>query len=816
MQASIKWLKEYVEFTETPEVLGEMMTMAGVPVEGITDLGAGIDKIVTGKIVGIEKHPNANKLSVCNIDVVTEQLVIVTGATNVRVGQVVPVALVGAKLPSGLEIQPTDLRGIISYGMLCSSTELNIDSKLLSAEAREGIYILSADTPIGMDIKEALGLDDVVLEFELTANRADCFSVLGLAREVAVLTGGKLKKPMINFQENASDKATNLVKVAINEPSLCSRFAVRVLEDVQVGPSPKWLAHRLQAVGMRPINNVVDVTNYVMLEMGQPMHAYDYNLLSKHSLTVRKAYPGEKITTLDEVKRELTPEMIVIADDIQAVGVAGVMGGLATEVSMSTKTVVLEAATFDGVSIRRTSRALGLRSEASGRFERGIDTANSTRALDRAAQLLAGMGACKVCPEIVESYPTMSLPRQITFSPTKVNAYLGTKIDKIVMLTILRNLGFEVNNHSNMNEVIDDKVTVNVPTWRGDVHGHADICEEIARIYGFNNIPTTTPHGNIMGGGQGYTQSIVDSIKTTLTGIGFDEIISLSFSHPQTLDKLNIEADSVLRKAITVLNPITDELPILRTTLLGGILETIVRNISRKNEDIKIYELGAVYLPKQLPLSSLPKEPLMLCGALVGKRNEMIWNTERDAVDFYDAKGTVELLLAALGIVDYTITVGEHASLHPGKTAIFTKNDQTLATVGEVHPKVLGDFGINRKVYLFEINVEQVASQAILRTAYQALPKFPAINRDLAVVLSTDVSADRVMQGIVSSAGPLLSEVRLFDVYTGEQVEAGSRSLAFSLTYRHQERTLTDSEVDVFHKNVIEYLDKTLMAKIRS
>lgn len=811
MQASIKWLKEYVEFTETPEVLAEMLTMAGVPVEGITDLGKGIDNIVTGKIIEIEKHPNATKLSVCTIDVGREKLTIVTGATNVKVGQIVPVALVGAKLPSGLEIQPTDLRGLMSYGMLCSTSELNIDSKLLSAEAREGIYILSADLPVGMDIKEALGLDDVVLEFELTANRADCFSVLGLAREVAVLTGGTFKKPMLSVHETATEKASQLVKVVIDEPALCSRFAVRVLQNVKIGPSPKWLAHRLQAVGMRSINNVVDVTNYVMLEMGQPMHAYDYNLLSKHSLTVRRAYPGEKITTLDDVKRELTSEMIVIADGIQAVGVAGVMGGLATEVTATTQNVVLEAATFDGVSIRRTSRALGLRSEASGRFERGIDTANSVRALDRAAGLLESMGACTVCPDIVESYPNMLLPRQITFLPAKVNAYLGTDIPTEIMVDILRRLEFGINSQTD-----PSKVTVNVPTWRGDVHGHPDICEEIARIYGFNKIPTTTPGGNILRGGQEYVQSIADSVKTILTGAGFDEILSLSFTHPQIFDKLNIEANSALRRAITVLNPITDDFPILRTTLLGGLLETVVRNISRKNEDIKIYELGAVYLPEQLPLNALPKEPMMLCGALVGKRNELSWNAGRDAVDFYDAKGTVEVLLSSLGIIDYEVVAGEHASLHPGKTAIFTKNGHLLATVGEVHPKVLDDFGINRKVYAFEINVETLSSQVVLLTSYQSLPKFPAINRDLAVVLSTDVTVDQVIKGIKASAGPLLSDVRLFDVYTGEQVATGSRSLAFSLTYRHQDRTLTDTEIDVFHKNIVEYLDKTLMAKIRS
>jgi len=811
MQASIKWLKEYVEFTQSPVVLAEMLTMAGIPVEGITYLGEGIDKVVTGKIVDIEKHPNATKLSVCKIDVGNEKLVIVTGATNVRVGHVVPVALVGAKLPKGLEIQPTDLRGLMSYGMLCSTTELNIDSKLLSAEAREGIYILPADTAIGVDIKEALGLDDVVLEFELTANRADCFCMLGLAREVAVLTGGKLKKPILNVHEMANDKAADLVKVTIDEPALCSRFAVRVLQNVKVGPSPKWLVHRLQAVGMRSINNVVDVTNYVMLEMCQPMHAYDYNLLSQHSLTVRKAYPGEKLTTLDGVRRALTAEMLVVADGIQTVGVAGVMGGLATEVTSNTQNVVLEAATFDGVSIRRTSRALGLRSEASGRYERGIDTGNSIGALDRAAQLLENMGACKVCPEIVESYPKMLLPRQITFSPTKVNAYLGTDIDKTVMLDILRSLEFKIDTRSS-----GDQVIVNVPSWRGDVHGHADICEEVARIYGFDKIPTTTPGGNILRGGQEYVQSIVDRVKTILTGVGFDEVISLSFTHPHTLNKLNIDEDSVLRNAITVLNPITDDFPILRTTLLGNILETIVRNISRKNEDIKIYELGAVYLPEQLPVSSLPKEPLMLCGALVGKRHELLWNTGRDSVDFYDAKGTVEVLLNSLGISEYEVIPGEHASLHPGKTAIFRKEGHVLATVGEVHPKVIDDFGINRKVYVFEMNVETLSSQVVLLKSYQPLPKFPAINRDLAVVLSTEILADRVKQGIIASAGPLLSDVRLFDVYNGEQVASGSRSLAFSLTYRHQERTLTDSEIDIFHKNIVEYLGKTLQAKLRS
>ncbi len=810
MRASIKWLKDYVDFKETPEVLADMLTMAGVPVATIEYLGKNIEKVVTGKITAIEQHPDADKLSVCKVNTGTDVLTIITGAKNVNKGNIVPVATVGAKLPNGTEIKESKLRGMMSYGMLCSSAELNIDNKLLSPEAREGIYILPEDTLIGVDIKTVLGLDDVVLEFELTANRADCFSMLGLAREIAALTGGTVKKPMLNLRETGREKAANLVNISIKDLSLCSRFAARVLQNVKIGPSPVWLQHRIQAAGIRPINNVVDVTNFVMLEMGQPMHAYDYNLLSKHSIIVRKANPGERLTTLDGVKRELTPDMLVIADEVQAVGLAGVMGGLATEIAAATQNVLLEAAAFNGASIRRTSRALGLRSEASGRFERGVDTANIIRALDRAAKLLEDMGACQVCPDVADCYPSVALPRQISFTADKVNAYLGTDITKSVMVEILKSLEFEVLAPAGV-----EMITVTVPSWRGDVTGQADICEEIARLYGYNKVPSTTPHGSMDGGGQSYVQSIADRVKNLLSGAGFDEIVSFSFTHPTVLDKLNIPADSQLRTAVEVLNPITDDFPLLRTTLFGGIMETIVRNFSRKNEDIKIYELGAVYLPEKLPLESLPSEPLMLCGALVGKRNEASWNLSRESVDFYDAKGSVEVLLAGLGINGYSVIVGEHPVLHPGKTALFTLAGEVLATVGEVHPKVLDAFDINRKVYMFELNVENLAKQVILLNAYQPLPKFPAINRDLAVVLPIAVPAAQVAQSIIESAGPLLSDVWLFDVYTGEQVPSGARSLAFSLTFRAKERTLTDNEVDEQYQRIVAHLESTLSAKLR-
>lgn len=808
MHASIKWLNDYVSITEAPETLADQLTMAGIPVASVDSLGQNIQNVVTGKVIEVNPHPAADRLSVCKINIGENKVTIVTGATNVRAGQIVPVALEGAKLPSGKAIEAAELRGVMSQGMLCSAEELNLDAKIIAPELREGIYILPAETAVGIDIQTALGLDDTVLEFELTPNRADCFSVIGLAREVAVLTNTTVKKPMLALQEQGESKASTLATVTITEPALCSRFTARILQNVKVAPSPVWMQHRLQAAGMRPINNIVDVTNFVMLEMGQPMHAYDYSLLARHSITVRKANPGEKLTTLDGVKRELHPETLVIADAVQAVGIAGVMGGLATEVTAATQTVLLEAAAFQGASVRRSSRALGLRSEASGRFERGVDTANITRALDRAAKLLEDMGACKVCPGIIDNYPGITLPRQVVFTAKQINAFLGTEIPQATMVDILRRLEFEL-------DVQGERITVTVPTWRSDVTGPADISEEVARIYGYNKVPTTTPSGRMTRGSQSYTQSIADRLKSSLAGIGFTETISFSFMHPNTLAKLNYTGDSHLYQGIEIRNPITDEFPWLRTTLLGGIMDVLVRNLSRKNEDLKIFELGAVYQPEQLPLQDLPNEPLMLCGALCGRRTEVAWNQPQQAVDFYDAKGAVEELLANLGITQYTVKAGEHPPLHPGKTAIFTIGDETIATVGELHPKVQAAFGINRKVYVFEIPVKAVVNQTRLIGKYEQLPKFPAIARDLALVLPVSVPASQVTDVIVENGGNLLADVKLFDVYTGEQVPDGYRSLAYSLVFRAVDRTLTDAEVETHHKNILVHLEKTLSAKLR-
>ncbi|HMM21170.1 MAG TPA: phenylalanine--tRNA ligase subunit beta [Selenomonadales bacterium] len=808
MRASIKWLKDYVEFSQTPEELAEMMTMAGLEVDAIEYLGREIEKVVTGRLTDVSPHPNADRLLVCKVDTGGERLTICTGATNVKAGDVVPVALVGAKLPNGVEIGATNFRGVDSQGMLCSADELVTDSKILPPDAKEGILILSADTPVGVDPRPFLGLDDVVLEFGLTPNRADCFSVIGLAREVAALTGGTLKRPMLSLREEGEGKTAALTSVAIEDISLCPRFTARILKDIKIGPSPLWLQHRIQAAGMRPINNVVDVTNFVMLEMGMPMHAYDYNLLAKHSITVRRANPGERLTTLDGTKRELSPDMLVIADAVQAVGIAGVMGGLATEVTARTQTVLLEAASFDGASIRRTSRALGLRSEASGRFERGIDTANLIRALDRAAKLLEDMGACKVCPGVVDNYPGVQLPRQVRFVPEKINAYLGIDVPAAKMAEMLRRLDFDV-------EIQKDKVQVTVPTWRGDVTREADISEEIARLYGYDNIPATLPDGKVVRGEQRYATTIADYARDSLSANGFSEIVTYSFAHPAVYDKLGVPAGDELRRGIPIMNPITDEFPELRTTLMGGVLQTVAANLARKNDDLAIYELSSVYRPAGLPLTELPAEPLMLCGALCGKRFEPAWNQLRDAVDFYDIKGAVEELLAKLGIAGYEVRAGEYLAMHPGKTALFVKEGEILGAAGELHPGVQDAFGLSRKVYLFELDFERLVHHAALISRYRQLPKFPAISRDLAIILPETVPAAAVSEAIREAGGELLADVRLFDVYTGDPVPPGARSLAYSLTFRSAGRTLTDDEVEEHHRAIVAYLDNKLGAKLR-
>ena len=811
MQVSIKWLHDYIDFTETAEELADKLTMAGVPVENVIRADEGLEKVITGRIEKLEPHMNSDHLQICTMNVGQDKpIIIVTGAQNVAEGQIVPVAMIGAHLPNGLKISKGKLRGVVSMGMLCSAGELKLDLTKLTDEEKDGIYILPADTPVGIQVKDVLGLDDVVLEFELTANRGDCFSVFGLVREVAVLTGNTPKWPVIQAREDDEAKAAELIRIGIEAEDLCDRFSARVLKNVRIAPSPEWMQQRLEGAGIRAINNVVDVTNFVMVELGQPMHAYDYDEIAGKSLTARRAAAGEELHTLDDSTRKAKGDELVIADSEKAAGLAGVMGGLETEVTEKTTTVVLEAASFNGPSIRRTSRACGLHSEASGRFERGVDVTKTERALERAAQLLQDMGACTVTRGIVDVYPAPKDVTRVAFTTAQINRRLGTELPGTKMAEILESLGFGVEASGG------DSYLVTVPSWRNDVTYMEDLSEEVARIYGFDNIQSSTPYGSVMQGRQSERQNFVDRIKAVLTSLGMDEELSFAFTHPSMFDKLNIPADSELRKAIPIMNPLTDEYPLVRTTLLSSIFENTARNFSRKNEDIRLFEVAPVFYPKALPVTEQPDEVLKLAGLITGRRSSVGWNQSNELVDFYDLKGIVEELLANLSISKYTVETGEHYAMHPGKTAVFKKGREVIATLGEVHPAVAEALGITKKMYIFEMDVATLMKYTALNFHYEALPKYPAISRDLAVLVDAAVEAGAIEKTIAKNAGKHFKGVCLFDVYTGKQIGEGKKSLAFTMQFQSKDKTLTDEEADTAFQNILTAVQKEYGAELRA
>lgn len=810
MQVSIKWLKDYIDFTETPEQLADKLTMAGIPVENVVDPGEGLEKVVTGRIEKLEPHQNSDHLQICTMNVgLAENIIIVTGAQNVAEGQVVPVAMVGAHLPNGMKISKGKLRGVASNGMLCSAQELKLDLEKLPEEQKTGIFILPSDTPVGIPAKDVLGLNDVVLEFELTANRADCFSVFGLVREIAAITGNKPHFPEIKVNEDDNTKLNDIFSVEIADPDLCSRFSTRMLKNVKIGPSPEWMQQRLEGAGIRSINNVVDVTNFVMIELGHPMHAYDYDKITGKKLIARRAIEGEELHTLDDTSRKAKGEMLVIADSEKAAGLAGIMGGFETEITDTTTTVVLESADFYGPCIRRTARACGLSSEASGRFERGVDSETTIKALDRAAQLLQEIGACTVCEGIVDVYPNPKQANYVTFTPEQINNHLGTNIAKDVMLNIITSVGFDVTKDEN------DEITVKVPSWRNDVTCMADISEEIARLHGFDKIKSTLPNGVSMQGTQSAKQTFIDKVKASLSSQGLYETISFALTNEETFNKLNIPQDSPLRKAVPIMNPLSDEYPLVRTTLLSSIFDNLARNLARKNDDVALFEVGSVFFPKALPVTELPDEVVKIAGAITGRRNAQGWNQANDMVDFYDAKGIIEELLANLRVTRYTVEAGTHYAMHPGKTALFKKGRDVIATVGEVHPAVLSAYGITKPVYIFELDATTIMKYMAKDLKYKALPKYPATSRDLAMLVDVDVNAADIEKAMTKAAGQNLTQITLFDVYTGKQVEEGKKSLAFSLTFQSNDKTLTDAEIDPAIEKIVAKLQKDFNANLR-
>ena len=806
MKASLQWMNEYVplDLNRPAQELADELTQAGIPVEEVLSMDPGLKKIYTGKIVEITKHPDADKLQVCQVQCLSEDgeeitKQIVTAATNVAVGQIVPVAYHKSRLADGTEIKKGKLRGVVSEGMFCSVAEFGISSDLVRPEEAQGIYIFPEGTPIGLDIKEALMLDDTVYEFELTANRADCFSMVGLSREFGIMTNQKALFPVIMVNETGTS-IEGTASVAIEAHDLCTRFTSRLVTNVTIEPSPLWMQNRLRNSGIRPINNVVDVTNYVMLELGQPMHAYDYDCVADHTLIARRAKAGETLTTLDGNERELNESMLIIADTKGPIGVAGVMGGLTSEVTDKTTNVLFEAAVFNGPSIRRTSKALGMRSEASGRFERGVNHKYTAYAIDRAAQLLQQIcPSCKVSVGVIDVYPEPVEQRTVTFTAEQINDYLGTSIEKDRMIDILTKLEFGITESG-------DTIEALVPTWRDDVTVMPDIAEEVARIVSYDNIAPTIPVALLSSGGMTPKKALTKEVTHYLAHAGLSQIITFSFMHKDGLANMMLPEGDSRYTAIPILNPISEEFPYMRTTLVPAVIEAAKRNIAQQNKDLWLFETANVYEPKALPLTEVPHERPMACGLMMGKVTEAAWNQAQRDTDFYDVKGVVDGLLAKLGLTEFDIQPSTESYYHPGVSAHYTVNGVTIANYGELHPQAVKNFDLPGKVYMFEIDLEAVLSITVPAFRYKSFSKFPGISRDLAIVAPVSVASGEIIDLIKENGGDYLESVSIFDVYEGEHIEAGYRSLAYNLQFRSMEGTLNDEDIDGTIQAIIDAL----------
>lgn len=810
MRVAYKWLKEMVDVNLPPQELADKMTMAGIAVETVENLAQGLDRVVVGQINSMEKHPDADRLWVCQVAVGDEVRQIVTGAQNINSGDKIPVALDGANLPNGVSIKPAKLRGVPSSGMLCSIGELNLDPKDWPEEAREGILILPPDAPVGQAFAEYLGIDEYVLELELYPNRADCLGMINVAREVAAITGGKLNLPQWADGAKPELPVREInTRVSVEDPDLCRRYTAMLIEDVKIAESPAWMKQRLSAAGMRPINNIVDITNYIMLEMGQPLHAFDYDTLRGREISVRRAKPGEKLVTLDNAERVLDESMLVIADREEPVGLAGVMGGLDSEVTDRTRTILLEAAHFAGSNIRRTSRNLGLRSEASLRFEKGVNAANLVAVQGRVAELVELLGAGRAVGPIVDVYPLPLSPLSLTLHTAKVNEVLGLSLSDEQIETTLASLRF------NQKWLEPGRLQIDIPTYRADLIQEVDLIEEVARLHGFDKIPTSLPSGNTTLGKRTVEQSLRLKARKAFAHCGFTEVLNFSFTGPRSLDKLGLAPNHPWRDQIRILNPLRDELSLMRTTLVPGLLETAAKNASRRNLDLAIFEQGFVYNPVDKEMKSLPREVYKLAGLASGILAKT-WNQPQVAMDFYFVKGALENVVKELGIKNYTLVPVEDISfMHPGRTANIMVRGKAAGFVGEVHPDVMEGYDLPGRTYVFELDSSLLFAASDLRIKFAQIPRFPAVTRDMALLVDEGIAVERVYRSIRKAGGELLRDVRLFDVYQGAQVPAGKKSVAFSLVYQSTERTLTDEEVSKLHDAIKKTLDQEFGAELR-
>ena len=792
MDLSIRWLKDYVDIGDiSMRDFSEAMSMSGSKVEGWTTEFEDVKNVVVGKILSVEPHPDSDHLVICQLDVGQQEPVqIVTGASNVHVGDMVPAALHKSQLPNGVKITKGKLRGVMSNGMMCSIAELNLTKGDFPYAAEDGIFLLQEDCQVGQDIASAIGCNDTCVEFEITPNRPDCLSVLGLAREAAVTFGKELKMHTPQVKGCGGD-IHDYLSVEVRNPQLCPRYTAKVVKNVKIGPSPRWMRERLRASGVRPIDNIVDITNYVMLEYGQPMHAFDIEYVKDHKIIVRNAVSGETIQTLDGVDRTLSEDMLVIADSEKASAVAGVMGGEHSGINENTHTVVFESACFKGSSVRITAKKLGMRTESSGRFEKGLDAQNCLPAVMRACELVELLGAGEVVAGVIDVDNTNYQPTRIHLDADWTNRFLGTDIPKEQMVKILTDLQFQMEG----DEII-------VPSFRSDVEHKADIAEEIARFYGYNNIPTTIAKGSPEGGYNEY-QKFERVVNQNMLAQGMYEIMTYSFVSPKQYDKIRLPKDDPKRQSVVIRNPLGEDTSIMRTNAIPSMMDILSKNYNNRNGAVSLYEIGNEYIPVEGEL--LPDEVPNLVLGMYG-----------DDKDFFTLKGVVENLLDTLAIREYDVDAkSDDPTFHPGRCAVLSKDGEEFGIIGEVHPLVCANYGINTRVYVGKLKLRKLFAMMDTQRSYVPMPKFPASTRDLALLCDDALPVMTMEKAIKAAAGKILEKIELFDVYKGSQIAQGKKSVAFNISMRASDRTLTDEEVNGAMSKILKALEE-LGAQIRS
>ena len=792
MNTTLSWIKAYVpDLTCTAQEYTDAMTLSGTKVEGFEAADRDLDKIVIGQIEKIEKHPDSDHLIICQVNVGAETIQIVTGAPNVKEGDKIPVVLDGGRVAGnhdgkmtegGIQIKKGKLRGVESNGMMCSIEELGSSREFYPEAPEYGIYIFPEDAVVGADAIEELGLHDVTFEYEITSNRVDCFGVIGIAREAAATFGKEFHPPVVTPTGNA-ENASDYVKVTVKDTDLCPRYCARVVKNIRIAPSPKWMQRRLAAAGIRPINNIVDITNYIMEEYGQPMHAYDYDQLAGHEIIVRRAAKDEKFVTLDDQERTLDENVLVICDGEKSVGIAGIMGGENSMITDDVKTMLFEAACFDGTNIRLSSKRIGLRTDASAKFEKGLDPNNAEEAINRACQLIEELGAGEVVGGIVDVYPTVKEPVRIPFEPERINALLGTDISAEEMLGYFKKI--DLGYDEKTNEVI-------APTFRQDLFRTADLAEEVARFFGYANIPTTLPTGEATTGKLPFDLRVRAVAQDIAEFCGFSQGMMYSFESPKAFEKLMLPADSPLRNAIRIMNPLGEDFSIMRTQSVNGMLTSLGFNYSHRNKNVRLYELGNIYIPKALPLTELPDERVQFTLGMYGEG------------DFFTMKGVIEEFLDKLGITgrkSYRPNSGK-TFLHPGRQADVYYGDKLLGFLGEVHPLVASAYGIGEKAYIAVLDMPAVTELATFDRKYAGIAKFPAVSRDISMVVPKQILAGEIEDVIIQRGGKILESCQLFDIYEGAQIRSGFKSMAYSITFRAKDRTLEEGDITAAMKKI--------------